>query len=100
MKMIKFRWFVLLGVLFILIGSSSTKPDIVYWTEDYRLTWDDFEGVPDYNNPNISALIASGIVHYKGCHENKIIYKVQSYFEKDESWVKEEARTAHHLTHE
>lgn len=94
-------WYVLLGaVLIIFSGSSSDKADMIYWSEDYRLSWDDFEGIPAYNFKSISALTSSGIVHYKGCKDGKITYKVQSYFEKNESWVKEEARTKHHLAHE
>ena len=87
-------------VFFLMIGSSSTSPDILYWDEDYRLTWDDFEGTPRYDYEHISALTSSGIIYYKGCKDGKIIYKVQSYFEKNESWVKAEALTDHHLRHE
>jgi len=100
MKKTKNRWFVLLASLLLFVGTSSDEPDMIYWSEDYRLSWDDFAGIPVYNYKNISALTSSGIVHYKGCKDGKIIYKVQSYFERNESWVKEEALTPHHLVHE
>jgi len=73
---------------------------MIYWSEDYKLTWGDFKGSPDYNTKRISALSSSGIVHSKGCKNGVINYEVLSYFEKGESWVKPEAYTDHHLRHE
>ncbi|MEM1322574.1 MAG: hypothetical protein AAGG75_20080 [Bacteroidota bacterium] len=92
--------YVLLSVVVLLTGTSTNTPEIIYWDEDYKLSWDDFEGDPRFEYQSISALTSSGIVHYKGCRDGKIIYKVQAYFEKHESWVKDEARTDHHLRHE
>ena len=90
----------LIAIFILLLGTSAEKPDMIYWDENYRLNWDDFEGQPAYSLKSISALTSSGIVHYNGCKDDKIIYSVRSYFERNESWVKEEARTAHHLAHE
>ncbi len=87
-------------MLFLLMTSGKDSGDHIYWTEDYRLDWEDFKGEPRFENNDISALTSSGIVHYKGCKDGKINYKVEAYFEKRESWVKEEARTEHHLIHE
>lgn len=99
--MIKSTFFLAILLIFVFISSSNTdSPDILYWTPDYRLTWNDFEGIPAYEHDNISALTSSGIVHYAGCKDGKIIYKIQAYFEKNSSWVKSEALTAHHLKHE
>jgi len=81
-------------------SSNTSAPDIIYWTEGHRLTWDDFEGTPRYDHDEISAITASGIVHYKGCKDGHINYKIQAYFEKNDSWVKAEALTDHHLKHE
>ncbi len=91
---------ILIGIFLLLIGTSSTDTEIIYWTEDYKLTWEDFEGSPRFEYQTISAITSSGIVHYKGCNDGQIIYKIQAYFEKNESWVKNEARTDHHLIHE
>ncbi len=87
-------------VISLFINSGSKSPDILYWSEDYKLQWNDFQGEPRYDHETISAITSSGIVHYKGCKDGKIIYKVQSYFERSESWVKDEALTSHHLAHE
>ncbi len=88
----------LMGTMF--LSSNTESTDILYWNPDYRLTWNDFKGEPAYQHTEISALTASGIVHYKGCKDGHINYKVQAYFERKESWVKSEALTEHHLIHE
>lgn len=100
MKKKKFGFHLLFGLLIILLGSSANSNDVIYWSSDYRLTWDDFAGEPRFDYESISALTSSGIIHYKGCKDGEITFKVQAYFEKDESWVKEEALTDHHLIHE
>jgi hypothetical protein len=92
-----------LVIAFVLFGgTSSDTPDIIYWTDEEPLTWDDFQGIAkyDYINRDISALTSSGILHYRGCKDDKIIYKVKSYFEKKESWYKDDAYTDYHLAHE
>jgi len=99
MRNLLFAAAIILSGIFIL-SSNTASTDILYWTPDHRLTWDDFEGFPSYQQEEISALTASGIVHYKGCKDGFINYKVQAYFERKESWVKSEALTDHHLIHE
>ncbi len=88
--------------IFFFIGTSSDTPDVIYWSEEHPLTWEDFAGDPKYNyrNRDIAALTSSGIVHYRGCQDGKITFKVRAYFEVKESWVKEVARTNYHLAHE
>ncbi len=91
-----------LGVFLIvsLSSSSTNSPDIIYWNPNQQLRWKDFKGDPQYQYEDISAITSSGIVHYKGCKDGKINFKVQAYFEMKESWVKAEALTEHHLEHE
>ncbi len=88
-------------ILLLTLSSTNDNPaDIIYWSAKQQLTWQDFKGIPAYQYKDISAITSSGIVHYKGCDEGKINFKVRAYFEKQHSWVKEEALTAHHLEHE
>lgn len=91
---------ILAALIMILVGSSHRDNGMMIWNEDQRLTWDDFQGMPDYNISDVSALTSSGIIHYKGCENGKIIYKVMAYFQKDQSWVKPVAYTDYHLAHE
>ena len=90
----------LVGIILLLTTTSSNSPEVIYWNGDKRLEWTDFMGQPRFDYKDISALTSSGIVHYKGCKDGQIIYKVRAYFEKKESWVKIVARTKHHLEHE
>ena len=90
----------MVGLTVLLCTSISESKDIIYWSEDQPLTWEDFAGKPIDNHHDFSALTSSGIVHYKGCKNGKIIYKVRAYFERNESWVKTEGRTDYHLSHE
>lgn len=86
-------------ILLSLTGASET-PDVIYWGENRKLDMDDFQGEPEYKYKYISALTSSGIMHYRGCKNGDIIYKVRAYFEKKESWLKEEARNDYILAHE
>lgn len=89
-----------LGIISLLSGGNTSSSEMLYWNEDAKLNWADFAGAPDYNFADVSALTSSGIIHFKGCEYGKIIYEVYAYFDKSQSWVKEEARTEHHLQHE
>ncbi len=100
MKNNKFGIHLIFGFLILLIGTSADSNDVIYWTPNYKLDWSDFEGKPRFDYQSISALTSSGIIHYKGCKDGEITFKIQAYFEKDNSWVKDEARTKHHLIHE
>ncbi len=93
----------LLFCVFLLVGGTSTDtPDIVFWNEDRPIVWKDFKAEPktDYRNRNVSALSSTGIIHYRGCQNGVITYKIQAYFDKKDSWVKEEARNTYILDHE
>ncbi len=92
--------FILSAGLLLLFTSGKDSPDTIYWSENDPLEWTDFKGHPRFEYTSVSALTSSGIVHYKGCKDGLINYKVRAYFEKEKSWVKEEARTDHHLQHE
>lgn len=92
----------LLGLLMVLFSSNSDSTKIIYWDKNHKLAWTDFEGHPQFGvgYGSFSAMTSSGIMHYTGCKDGQLIYKIQAYFDKDRSWVKDEARTSHHLTHE
>lgn len=98
--MMKVRGLFLAIMVLVISGSYKESSDIIYWSENYKLNWSDFQANPRTDYQNFSALTSSGIVHYTGCENGIISYKVRAYFEKHESWVKDEARTEHHLNHE
>ncbi len=90
----------LFGLLIVFFSSNTESTELIYWEEGTKLTWDDFAGKPNYAYKDISALTTSGIIHYMGCEDGKITYRLRSYFDKSQSWVKKEAYTDHHLRHE
>ena len=100
MRYVKSFLFVLVGLLWLLFSSNSNETEILYWGQTGKLTWEDFDGEPRFDLKEIYALTSSGLMDSKGCKDGIIIYKIKSYFEKNESWVKEEARTDYHLAHE
>ena len=103
MKCIINRWCVnlMLGLsCMLLLVSASDSTEIILWHEDQKLSWRDFEGMPRHDYENLAALTSSGISYYTGCKEGQLIYKIESYFDKQESWVKLDAMDSHKLEHE
>lgn len=99
-QLLKIGTYGLLALIFISLTGASETPDIIYWEAKDKLNWEDFQGRPDHQHKYISALTSSGILHYRGCENGEIIYKVRAYFEKKESWFKEEAHNDYILAHE
>jgi len=100
MDKLKLIFVLTLTLVWLIFSSNSKDTEILYWGEHGILTWDDFSGDPRFDIQEIYALTSSGIMDYKGCKDGKMVYKIKSYFEKNESWVKQEARTDYHLAHE
>jgi hypothetical protein len=70
-----------------------------FWSPE-RLTWQDYQGEANYHLEDVAALTSSGIVSWKGCKNGKIDFEIRAYLDKKESWVKPEAYTSYHLSHE
>lgn len=71
------------------------------WSEYMPLDWSDFQAVPPGMSKRNIAAITSSVIQYRYyCEDGKIQYSVQSVFLKDESWVRETARTNDYLRHE
>lgn len=94
MKLISF-----LGVVLFLFASSEKIP----WTEDVKLTWDDFKGRPDMRSPFV-AMTSSGIVFsYQVASENgnlSLTTHVEAQFNPEMSWHKPDKVNDHVLQHE
>lgn len=92
----------LLAIFFVDKKNKATAKaqDDILWQAERPLTWADFEAAPDYENNFVKALTASSIRYSYGCQEGEIVFHIEAIFKKDQSWVKEEARTGYHLGHE
>ncbi len=82
---------------------AKPNSDTIYHDTSRILTWKDFKGVPDKNNPG-GAITASGFAFNTDIKvENKVIYinvGVFTFFVKSESWKKSFIITDYHLLHE
>jgi len=81
-------------------GIEAKTYDEITWSEEVRLSWDDFQSLPDYENNFVKALTASSIRYKYSCLEDSIFYTVEAVFKRNESWVKPEAYTDYILDHE
>lgn len=102
-KMIKKHVKYISFLLIIFIGFSfvQKKEDIIYWTKDYQLTWDDFlkKAPTGSKNAAISSIVVSPYCRYVS-KENTLYFDVTTYFQKNKSWVKKAAKSERALKHE
>ena len=85
--------------------------DTLHWRKDRKLSWDDFQGIPDTlndfkNAPDINSIPAagtsSGFAYYPYYTSETILaFKVNAVFFKKKSWVRKNwVRTKYALNHE
>lgn len=61
--------------------------DHVSWSVNRRLSWEDFKGLPDENNPH-HALTAANLAVNANCKNQGFTYEVKCVFLPTESWSK------------
>jgi hypothetical protein len=92
-------------VVNVIMDSSKSLPgsDTIYYDLNRKLTWEDFQGPPDMNNP-AGAATASGIAYnWGGVSDGKTVVvdiTVYTYFFKNKSWKKPGIQLPYHLQHE
>lgn len=75
------------------------KVTVIHWESSAFLSWDDFQGRPNYKS-HVSALTASAIEYSYECKGHTITYDVNAIFIPEESWVQSDAKTEYILAHE
>ena len=92
----------LFSFLFIILFTSFSNEKIP-WSEDVKLTWDDFKGRPDMRSSYV-AMTNSGIVFsYRVTSENgnlSLTTEVEAQFHPEMSWYKPDKVNNHVLQHE
>jgi hypothetical protein len=82
---------------------SNPANDTIYYNINRPINWDDFKGIPDYNNPG-GAITASGFAFNANMSmSGKDIYLnvgVYTFFSKKNSWKKPNINSNYHLLHE
>ncbi len=93
-------------IYFISISSlvfSQSEDLKIYWSEETRLTWEDFQGVPlektlFHANTNTGLSYSWGL---KGTSQKmELNYKVETFFYPKESWVRPTSKSEYLLKHE
>jgi hypothetical protein len=70
----------------------------VAWSANRKLSWEDFRGIPESDNPH-HALTAANLAVEARCKDNKFYYEVKCVFLPTESWSKNK-QSAKLLAHE
>jgi hypothetical protein len=90
-------------VLLFIIGFTSFSNERIPWSEDLKLSWEDFQGRPDMRSAYV-AMTNSGIVFsYRVASENgklSLTTEVEAQFNPKMSWYKPERVNKHVLQHE
>lgn len=77
----------LLVIVIFSIKNSSYCQDTINWRPGYKLTWNDFKGVPDSNTYYISET-SSGVRYGYTATDTGLSYTVTCFFDKKKSWKK------------
>jgi hypothetical protein len=90
---------------FIILLCSSipqSKSELIYWSKDYKLTWNDFKASPKNISTNAAITSAGfGIEPYTiSSNSDSVVLNMNVFFVKNESWVKQNAKTLPLLNHE
>jgi hypothetical protein len=100
----KYTLIVFLLYLLLLLCSSTTqiKGELIYWTKEYKLTWGDFKASPKNISTNAAITSAGfGIEPYTiSSNSDTVNLVVNVFFVKNESWVKQNAKSLSLLNHE
>src|SRR3990170_3299813 len=83
------------------IGMAFVEPrssnDLIQWSDNYRLTWDDFQATPP-KNATKAALTSSSIFMKFETEGSSLRYDISCNFDKKHSWGR--VKNAHILAHE
>ncbi|HWK02981.1 MAG TPA: DUF922 domain-containing protein [Puia sp.] len=82
----KCKSILIVGIILLFSNKAFTQ-DTIYWRPDYRLEWKDFKGKIDATK-KYGALSYTGILYKASYGINGLTFKVVSYFNRKESWVK------------
>lgn len=77
----------LLPLLLSLLFVVAPNDHLIEWKPAEKLSWQDFQGTPDYNSENVALSNTSINLQY-GYDKNSLEYTVKCRFDKSKSWVK------------
>lgn len=83
------KFFVIFFLGFITLFSSFkiVAQDTIQWHHSYKLSWEDFQGIPD-SSSKYKAVSSPSINYFLSYNKESFSYKVLCHFNKKKSWVK------------
>ena len=82
---------------------SSSSNDTIYYDQDRKLSWQDFQGIPDPQHFG-GAVTASGFAFDSDIRGTRDVIKINigvyTFFSKKSSWKKANINSMYHLLHE
>ena len=72
----------------------------IQWSQNKKLTWSDFKGIPDNKAPYYAQSAGSFLYDLKREGKNKVVLTMKVSFDCNKSWVKRGAETDYLLNHE
>gem|GEM_PF-335345 len=79
---------------------QHTTNDTLHWNKDRKLTWDDFQGIPDTTSIGGAGTVSGFITKSKYTSDTTISVIISAVFYKQKSWQKTEYQTERALKHE
>ncbi|HLP13232.1 MAG TPA: hypothetical protein VK177_14950 [Flavobacteriales bacterium] len=86
-----------LALSFIAAGGELST-ELIKWTPGKKLTWNDFQGKPDFKSKNTKAVTWTKLKGRSKIHEDRIEYDYSCFFNKEKSW--HTGTSVHLLNHE
>lgn len=84
--------------------TSMPASEVIYYTPEKKLHWDNFKGLAPAENSSIAAITMSGFGYSASIKSSggkgELHIKVYCYFNKSRSWVRPLRKTAYILNHE
>ena len=94
---------ILLGILFsfcfLAIKAQNSRDTLIYWTHEYQLKWNDFQGTPDTISIGLAGT-SCGFFYNSFYRNDSLIFNVSCVFFKNGSWVKNKGKDKETLNHE
>lgn len=72
--------------------TQHNTSDTLHWSKDRKLTWDDFQGVPDTTTIGRAATVSGFATKSRYTSDSTISVIISAVFYKERSWVKNEFR--------
>lgn len=94
------KTFLVLSLLFFVSNDTSTT---IPWSDDDKLTWENFIGKPDIRRPYAALTHSSILFSYNVSSKSGILSlttQVDAYFHPEKSWFKTDEVNDHILKHE